>query len=120
MDQAPYDKLSNLAVIDEALCATRYHKSYPSGCHTANRMGDIHLPLVSMDVVMLMVKCMVEYLYGHDRLWETLNKFRSLPKLSSKPESENATRNKNLHQRLCDYWSAVRVQTMKGLVKMGD
>lgn len=107
VDQMLYDQISDMAAIDEALSAIKYHRSHTISPTSEDELEDFYMrwKAESVDIVPALVTW---HRKGDAGLWAKLESFRNMPLPSARVTKEHISRMKDLHQALGNYWQEVR------------
>lgn len=106
IDQVLYDYLSDLAAITEALAAIKYHAHYEQTI-AYSKSVDLDFAEDSGEDTGIEQKIATQDSSTNDRIWAKLERFRNLPKPSSKISEQSIADLRHLHNALGIFWQEV-------------
>ena len=118
IDQVVYDLLSDLAAVDEALCAVRYHRGHEELPLKSKKGREITERAMSNRFTARITSCLRTHQAHHGPLWNAIREFKDLPMPGRKISRATLTRNKDLHDGLAHFWEVVRTQLKVAMKQM--
>ena len=120
IDQELHDHLSDMATVDEAISAIKYHRSREGLPRSPKDFEKMSRDIGLSEDYGIMVTNWAWCTLGTPRIEEAFRSFMNLPLPSKKVDQGTLTQYKDLHDALSNYWAEVRVEMKAKLSQFPD